>query len=662
MYKEILRNLTKRSIKLSRFTKKSIAMFLDVIICAFATWIAFSLRLGEFVDINIQFILISMLSILIALPVFFFWGLYKVIFRYINGDTFQVLTKAIIVYTIIHSIIFIIIKIDGVPRSIGLMQPMILFLLTGASRWLIKTWLGLHFSSNNEKTLKNEVIIYGAGDSGRQLAANLLLSQEFKFLYFVDDNESFWGGTIDGYQVKSPTKLNNLSDLDKPKELWLAMPNLPTQKRRKLINYLSGLRLHVRTLPSFSDLTNRKIHLGDVRELNINELLGREPVQPDHNLLKNYTSEKTILVTGAGGSIGSEICRQILYCNPEYILLADNSELALYNIHSELCAMLNKENYKIKQTTLVPLLINIQDEKKLDHIFKTWRPSTVYHAAAYKHVPIVEHNVVAGITNNVVGTLKCANVAMMYNVKNFVLVSTDKAVRPTNVMGASKRLAEIALQLMSNTIKNTSTCFCMVRFGNVLGSSGSVVPLFRKQIDSGGPVTVTDENVTRYFMTVTEAAQLVIQAGSMSNGGEVFVLDMGQPVRILDLARRMIEAKGLQVKDKKTPWGDIEIQINGLRPGEKLYEELLIGDNVQKTKHPRILQAQEKFMKKIEFNKLMDKLEIYLEQNDVNSIRKILQTSIPGYLPSSKNVDWISNFKKSSLFKSNSQYNFNIEK
>ena len=643
--------LTIKAINLSRVTKISIAIFLDIIICLFSTWVALSLRLGELIILNWEYAIPALVSVGIAIPIFFLFGLYKVIYRYVSNDTLQFLTKAITIYTLFYSIIFVVLSVDGVPRSIGIMQPMIMFLLIGASRFSVKIWLNKYFSVKSTKKSQKQIIIYGAGESGRQLASNLLHSRDYKFLFFVDDNKSFWGGTIDGYPVKPQAYINSLKDSEKSKELWLAMPNLSSPERRKLINHLGKFRLHVRTLPSFSDLTSRRVHLSDVRELDINELIGREPVQPNIKLLQKCIFKKTILVTGAGGSIGSEICRQVLSSNPSCILLAENSEVALYNIHSELNSII-KNNFIDDDniTVLVPLLINVQDENKLDHIFKTWKPSTVYHAAAYKHVPMVEHNVVAGITNNVIGTLKCANVAIRYNVKYFVLVSTDKAVRPTNIMGASKRLAEMTLQLLSNDSNNNCTCFSMVRFGNVLGSSGSVVPLFRKQIEAGGPVTLTDENVTRYFMTTTEAAQLVIQAGSMSKGGEVFVLDMGQPLRILDIALNMIETAGKQVKNKKTPWGDIEIQITGLRPGEKLYEELLIGNNPKSTKHPRILQADEIFIIKEDFEKLIHKLTIYLDDNNITEILKILKDHVHGYMPS-KNVDWISKFKESNSLK-----------
>ena len=642
---------TLKIINLSRSTKKFIAIILDMVLCLLATWIALSIRLGEMVDVNWEFSKAGLLSVVIAIPLFFLWGNYKVIFRYINSDILPVLTKAVSVYTIIYSSIVLIATIPGIPRSIGLMQPMIMFLLVGSSRWLVKIWLNQYFAMKSNKKLKKEVIIYGAGETGRQLASNLLLSQEYKLLFFVDDNEGFWGGTIDGYSVKSVLSLSNMSSFDKPKELWLAMPKLSTSKRGKLINELTKLRLHVRTLPSFSDLTNRRVHLSDIRELDFNELVGRDSVEPNANLLQKCIFEKTVLITGAGGSIGSEICRQVLESKPKFILLIENSELALYNIHSELKSIIKKNDH-VNETILVPLLVNIQDQIHLEQIFATWKPFTVYHAAAYKHVPMVEHNVVAGIKNNVMGTITCANVAMKHNVKHFVLISTDKAVRPTNVMGASKRLAEMSLQLMSNDPNNKFTCFCMVRFGNVLGSSGSVVPLFRKQIENEGPVTLTDKKVTRYFMSLKEAAQLVIQAGSMSSGGEVFVLDMGKPIPILELAKKMIETAGLQIKSEKTPWGDIEILVTGLRPGEKLYEELLIGNNPKPTMHSRILQANEIFLIKGDFNKLIKKLDIYLNDNNVTEIKNLLQNNISGYLPS-KDVDWISRFDNDDFQKQN---------
>lgn len=643
MKKSFLQSITLKAINLSRVKKISLAIFLDIVICIVATWITISIRLVELTNINWQFAIPTLVSIFIAIPIFFSWGIYRTIFRYVESDMLQNITKAMIVYTLLYSIVFEAISIQSIPRSIGLTQPMIMFLLIVASRYLVKKWLNKYFSIKVNEKFKKEVIIYGAGGSGRQLAANLIHNHEFKFLFFIDDNKNLWDGTIDGYSVKSPSSLKSLTNLEKQKELWLAMTKISATKKKELISDLFRLGLHVRTLPSFSDLTNNRVSLSDVRELNINELIGRETIKPNIKLLKKCIFKKTVLITGAGGSIGSEICRQILVHNPQHILLVENSEVALYNIQNELNTVIEENSIK---TILVPLLINIQNITDLDHIFKTWKPYTVYHAAAYKHVPMVEENVTAGVANNVIGTLKCANIAMKYNVRHFVLVSTDKAVRPTNVMGASKRLAEMILQLLNEDPQNNYTCFCTVRFGNVLGSSGSVIPLFRKQIKAGGPVTLTDKNVTRYFMTITEAAQLVLQAGSMSKGGEVFVLDMGKPIRILDIAKKMIEIAGFQIKDKTKPWGDIEIKIIGLRPGEKLYEELLIGNNPKPTRHPRILQENETFIIKKDFDKLIKELQRFLKENNVKNIIKFLGTNVSGYKPS-KSVNQRSGFEDS---------------
>jgi len=647
----MLRTLNKKvitkALKTSRIVKKALAICLDSFLSILATWMAFSFYLNDLVVFNWQYLIHALLSVSILIPILLVFGFYKFIFRYITGDTYNILAKSIFVYTLIYSLFFLLIDVKSSPKSISLMQPMILFILISFSRWLVKLWLNQIISKNSNKNSKKDVIIYGAGRVGRQLALSLIHSNQFKFLFFVDDNKGFWGGTIEGYPVKQPSHIKRFVNPKKVIELWFAMPKLSVVERRKLIKKFDGLPLHIRTLPNFSYSMNGNIHVKDLRELNINELLDRDNVKPTNALLKKCVYERNVLVTGAGGSIGSEICRQILNNNPKCILLLENSEIALYNIHSELETLINKQsNNSDNKTILIPLLASIQDENKLNHIFETWKPFTVYHAAAYKHVPMVEHNVVAGILNNLIGTFQCAKLAIKHGVSHFVLVSTDKAVRPTNIMGASKRLAEISLQLMNSELKNKKTRMCMVRFGNVLGSSGSVALLFEKQIEAGGPVTVTHKEVTRYFMTVTEAAQLVIQAGAMSKGGEVFLLDMGEPIRIIDLARRMIQAKGLQVKDNVNPWGDIEIKVNGLRPGEKLYEELLIGDDSETTVHPRILQANEKFMNKKDFYKLMEKLTIFLQQNNTKEIIKLLKNNISGYKPMEIDADLISQFQK----------------
>jgi len=429
-------------------------------------------------------------------------------------------------------------------------------------------------------------------------------------------------------------------------DVLLAMPSLSRRRRNEILSQVRSARVAVRTLPSVNDLAQGKVSISDLRELDIDDLLGREPVAPNHILLAKNIVGKVVLVTGAGGSIGSELCRQILAVSPAKLLLIEQSEFALYGIHQELEEKLAALD-GATPPVLVPLLASVQDDDRMREIMSTWHPDTVYHAAAYKHVPLVEHNPAAGIKNNVLGTLRTAQAAAENGVTDFVLISTDKAVRPTNVMGASKRLAEMALQALAANQAGTSggisggTKFSMVRFGNVLGSSGSVVPKFRQQIRDGGPITLTHPEVTRYFMTIPEAAQLVIQAGAMAKGGDVFVLDMGQPVKIIDLARRMVELSGMTVKDEQNPEGDIEIAVTGLRPGEKLYEELLIGDNPKQTVHPRIMKAHEEFIPWAEFEARLTALEIALNVNDVGVIRLMMQQLVAGYIPSDDIVDWV---------------------
>ncbi len=440
-------------------------------------------------------------------------------------------------------------------------------------------------------------------------------------------------------------------------QIFLAIPSVSQRRRNEVINELLPLHVQVRTLPGLADLASGKVTVSDLRELNIEDLLGREPVEPNPLMLAKNITGKLVMVTGAGGSIGSELCRQIINAQPTYLLLVELSEFALYEIHRELEAAVQEmallasddsvDSISVAVPKLVPLLANVRDSHRMAEILRTWRPSTVYHAAAYKHVPLVEHNPAEGVKNNLQGTLVTATLAALHGVTDFVLVSTDKAVRPTNIMGTTKRLAEMVLQAKaaSQALKSgdvpSKTRFSMVRFGNVLGSSGSVVPLFRKQIAEGGPITLTDERMTRYFMTIPEAAQLVIQASAMAIGGDVFVLDMGQPVKILDLAKRMVELSGLTVLDSNNPMGDVEIQVTGLRPGEKLYEELLIGDNPLPTSHSRIMKAHEDFLPWDELESKLNILNGALESNNVPVIRSLLKELVPGYQPEGHVVDWV---------------------
>jgi FlaA1/EpsC-like NDP-sugar epimerase len=484
----------------------------------------------------------------------------------------------------------------------------------------------------------------GMVSAGRQLANAMTSSTDTRVVGFLDDDDRLHGHVLNGLPIFNPSDLPELVTHRNITDILMALPSISRQRRNAILADIAPLHVAVRTLPGMMDLASGKVSISDVQDLDIDDLLGREAIKPNGLLLNRNTHQRTVLVTGAGGSIGSELCRQILATNPKQLLLVEMSEFALYQIHQELQELATT-------VELVPLLASVCDEVRMHEIMDTWKPHTVYHAAAYKHVPLVEHNPAEGVRNNVWGTLTCAQAAARHGVQNFVLVSTDKAVRPTNIMGATKRLAEMVLQALAELnpavlseggrAPAARTCFSMVRFGNVLGSSGSVVPLFRQQIKNGGPITLTHADITRYFMTIPEAAQLVIQAGAMGMGGDVFVLDMGQPVRIYDLARRMVELSGLSVCTEDNPEGDIEIAITGLRPGEKLYEELLIGNNPQRTQHARIMQAHEEFLPWPLLEAKLQALNMAVGVNDVPMIRGFLQQLVQGYTPAGEVVDWV---------------------
>jgi FlaA1/EpsC-like NDP-sugar epimerase len=571
--------------------------------------------------------------LVLALPIFVVSGLYRAIFRYAGMQALMTVTKAILVYAFMYAAIFTAIGVPGVPRTIGLIQPILLLLAVGASRAFTRYWLGDMYQGIVKSMNLPKVLIYGAGSAGRQLAAALANSHEMRVAGYLDDDPRLQGSVMNGLTIHAPADLPELVESLQIQDVLLAIPSASRQRRNEILQQLLQSHVSVRTLPGLTDLAQGRVHVTDLHELDIDDLLGRDAVVPDRALLERNIRDKAVLVTGAGGSIGSELCRQILAIGPHVLLLVEQSEFALYQIHQELQMIVPD------CTKLVPLLGSVCDAQRMRSIMMAWRPNTIYHAAAYKHVPLVEHNPAEGIRNNVFGTLTTARVAQEQGVADFVLISTDKAVRPTNIMGASKRLAEMALQAMA--VGTTGTQFTMVRFGNVLGSSGSVVPLFRQQIKDGGPITLTDLEVTRFFMTIPEAAQLVIQAGAMAHGGDVFVLDMGEPVRIGDLARRMVELSGLTVRDEVNPEGDIEIRVTGLRPGEKLYEELLIGNNPQPTIHPRIMKAQEDFVPWPELERKLAALGEALEANDVPAIRDLLQEVVSGYRPADAIVDWV---------------------
>jgi FlaA1/EpsC-like NDP-sugar epimerase len=619
-----------------RIAKRVIVLAVDASLCVLTVWLAYYLRLGEFVPLTGPAFWAAIASMVIALPIFIVSGFYRAIFRYSGWPALMAVAKAMMLYGLIYAALITAIGFEGIPRTVGLIQPLLLLLAVGASRAFARFWLGGLYQQHLRLARMPKVLIYGAGNAGRQLASALAHSLEMQVAGFLDDDAHLQGHVVNGLPIYSPRALADLAVSLNVSDVLLAIPSASRQRRKDILQRLSAAHLAVRTLPSVTELAQGKVSINDLRELDIDDLLGRDPVAPNQILLGKNITGKVVMVTGAGGSIGSELCRQILTARPSVLLLLELSEYALYIIHQD--SVVRSEGSGIQ---VVPLLGSVRDEARMREIMASWRPQTVYHAAAYKHVPLVEHNPAEGIRNNVFGTLVAAQVAAEQGVADFVLISTDKAVRPTNVMGASKRLAEMTLQVLAAT--SGSTKFTMVRFGNVLGSSGSVVPLFRQQIREGGPITLTHPDITRYFMTIPEAAQLVIQAGAMAKGGDVFLLDMGQPVRIMDLACRMVELSGLTVKDQNHPDGDIEIVITGLRPGEKLYEELLIGGNPSPTDHSRIMKAHEDFPSWDMLASSLERLDRALDEKDMVLMRQLLRELVPGYIPEGEIVDWVGN-------------------
>ena len=619
-----------------RPAKRVVVLAVDAALCVLTVWLAFYLRLGEWVKLSgdsyWQPLWAVVVSLAVALPIFVVNGFYRAIFRYSGLSALMTVMKAIAVYALLFASVFTAFGVDGVPRTVGLIQPMLLLLTVGASRMLARFWLGGLYRNQLKMVALPRVLIYGAGNAGRQLAGAMANSHEMRVVGFLDDDDRLHGHVLNGLSIYSPADLPGLVNSLQVSTVLLAIPSVSRHRRNEMIAQMLSAHVQVRTLPAVSELAQGMVSTSDLRELDIDDLLGRDPVSPNHILLGKNITDKVVLVTGAGGSIGSELCRQILSVSPSTLVLVEQSEFALYEIHQELQDKTDNDN-----VLLVPVLASVRDAQRLRDIMSDWKPDTVYHAAAYKHVPLVEHNPIEGIRNNTLGTLTAAQVAAEHGVTDFVLISTDKAVRPTNIMGASKRLAEMALQALAAT--SPKTRFSMVRFGNVLGSSGSVVPKFRRQIRDGGPITVTHPDMTRYFMTIPEAAQLVIQAGAMAKGGDVFVLDMGDPVKILDLATRMIELSGLCVRSESNPDGDIEIEITGLRPGEKLFEELLIGNNPRPTSHPRIMKAHEEFLAWPALQAQLQRLETLLERRDVEGTKDLLIELVSGYTPNDQGLE-----------------------
>ncbi|TDT58932.1 FlaA1/EpsC-like NDP-sugar epimerase [Enterobacter sp. AG5470] len=618
-------------VSLPRSCKRLISLAIDVFLLIFAFWLAFWLRIDALMPITSlhHWYLVS-LNTLITLLLFIKLGLYRAVLRYLSAKVLVVVaigmafSAALLVMMAFFTNIYLPRTIPGIYFAVGL-------LLVAGSRLLLRMLL------NRGMNYGTKVIIYGAGASGRQLLPALSQAAEYYPVAFVDENEKLQNTIIHGVTVYSPQKLQWLVEKYNVKKILLAMPSVSRERKREVITMLEGLPCEVLSIPGMVDLVEGKATIDTIKKVSITDLLGRDPVAPLPDLISMNIKDKAVLVTGAGGSIGSELCRQILNNNPCTLVLYEISEFSLYSIERELSNQIKQRNSSIK---LVPILGSVQDQHHLERVMHRFNIESVYHAAAYKHVPLVEYNVVDGVMNNIFGTLSCAKAAINCGVHKFVLISTDKAVRPTNTMGATKRMAELVLQSLSEQQK--TTCFCMVRFGNVLGSSGSVVPLFEKQIEAGGPVTLTHQDIIRYFMTIPEAAQLVIQAGAMGKGGDVFVLDMGEPVRIMDLAHRMISLSGLRVKDETTGIGDIAIQITGLRPGEKLFEELLIGENIEKTQHPRILTANEIMLESDLLQEYLTDIKNACMNYDQVKIREILIKAKTGFKPTDEICDILS--------------------
>lgn len=627
-------NFLESIVSLNRYSKQIIAIITDICLCILCTWLAFIIRLEELIVFKDFKFFPAIISAFIAIPIFWLFGLYRTIFRYTSLSIIFSILVSNFTYGFIFFLILSVYGLSEVPRSVGVLQPMLLFFAVIASRLGVKLLLQFNQGSKIKSNKKN-VLIYGSGEAGRQLVIALENSPEFKVLGFLDDNLKLHNQVLLGKTIYSPGSLASLINYKNISLIFLALPAINRVRRNQIIENLNKYKLAVKTLPSVSEIVDGRITISDVKDLNIDDLLNRKQVEPNQELLNKNIIMKNVLVTGAGGSIGSELCRQILRLKANKLILVEFNEFALYKIHDEL------KNYNSNNTKIVPLLVNVQDQSKIQIILESFKIDTVYHAAAYKHVPLVEENICEGVKNNVFSTLSIVNASIKKKVSNLVFISSDKAVRPTNIMGASKRLAELCVQGVYDKNKNNSTEFSIVRFGNVLESSGSVIPKFKKQIREGGPITLTHKDVTRYFMTITEAAQLVIQAGAIGKNSDVFVLDMGESVKILSLIKKMVKLSGLTLKDINNPNGDIEIQVIGLRPGEKLFEELLIGDNPKKTIHPKILRASDPFIPFDELNKDLNKLSISIEKNDTINVKRILSNLIKSYNSNSSLIDHI---------------------
>ena len=607
--------------KLTRWQKRQIMLLADFTMIPFILWASFAIRHGSWNPPLNDGVWLLVVAPLLSIPVFVRLGLYRSVIRFLGNKALVAVLAGISISALMLFLITISFSLQGVPRSVYIIYWGAGVLIIGGSRYFVRRIYHLISS----KVRRTNIVIYGAGDSGAELSRALINNPEFKPILFVDDDPTLHKSYVHGLRVYPPEQLNDLIELFELKQLFLAIPSVESRQRREVLHKLEHLPIHVRTIPAMADLISGS-SVEEIREIEIDDLLGRLPVTPDKSLMSRCISGKRVMVTGAGGSIGSELCRQILLQQPEKLVLFEVSEYSLYQIERELIEWYRQEKLCVE---IIPVLGSVQNQVRISETIISHDIQTMYHAAAYKHVPLVEQNPVEGLQNNALGTFRAAYAAYEAGVEHFVLISTDKAVRPTNVMGASKRMAELSLQALA--LRPGNTIFTMVRFGNVLGSSGSVVPLFRKQLKSGGPITVTHPDILRFFMTIPEAAQLVIQAGAMAKGGEVFLLDMGKPVRIVDLARRMIRLSGLEERTDECPEGDVAIKFTGLRPGEKLYEELLIDGDASETAHSRIFNAHEEKVSWEEYQEILDNLTTACNRRDVERIYSMLKTYVSGF-------------------------------
>lgn len=618
-------------LSMSRFRKRFFSVLVDLALLVTSFILAiFISEQGVLIANNHELYLSFCIVMLATVFCFVRLGLYRAVVRFIGTHALLAVMSGVLfsgMFLFFSNQLF---KLQ-LPLSTLLNYVFIALISVGGSRLLLRAMVHARVRKFN-----HQVLIYGAGASGRQLLLALENSVEFRAVAFLDDDPSLHGVMIKDVRVYSPAQINVVMEQYAISRVLLALPSASRSVRAEILNRLEPLGVPILTIPGMADIVEGKMKIDELQDVKIEDLLGRDPVRPIQSLMTANISNKVVMVTGAGGSIGSELCRQILQQSPKALLMYELSEFSLYEIDKELSQKIQIQDLDVQ---LLPLIGSVQDSERLRQVMVSYQVETVYHAAAFKHVPLVEFNVVEAVRNNVFGTWRTAEAAIDCGVKNFVLISTDKAVRPTNVMGTTKRLAELVLQALAR--RQQQTRFCMVRFGNVLGSSGSVVPLFRKQIKAGGPITLTHEDITRYFMTIPEASQLVIQAGAMGKGGDVFVLDMGEPVRIYDLAMKMIHLMGLVPKTKANPDGDIEIKVTGLRPGEKLYEELLIGGSEQETKHPRIKTASEVFLSWPEMSMLLSQLEIACASYQIDTIRQLMLDAPTGFNPTDGNCDLV---------------------